>query len=177
MAASGQRRITHWRDRQPGWRSPRRGGCADHHETKKYGLRMRRGSPMSRHETPMTEGFWKSSAHGLFIAEYPLVQRGADRAPRYVARRTSRSWQMARLRFALWQTSNCYSNKDWPYGHVLDGPSALFRTLGARMRGSVGSINFVVPSVGRCIAPAFKAVFRSRGLAFRSDECAPLQTD
>ena len=45
---------------------------------------MRRGIPMSRHETPMTEGFWKSSAHGLFIAEYPLVQRGADRAPRYV---------------------------------------------------------------------------------------------
>ena len=41
---------------------------------------------MSRHETPLTEGFWKSSAHGLFIAEYTLVQRGADRAPRYVRR-------------------------------------------------------------------------------------------
>lgn len=39
---------------------------------------------MSKHETPMTEGFWESSARGLFIAEYPLVQRGADRAPRYV---------------------------------------------------------------------------------------------
>jgi hypothetical protein len=39
---------------------------------------------MSKHETPMTEGFWQSTAHGLFIAEYPLVERGADRAPRYV---------------------------------------------------------------------------------------------
>ena len=32
----------------------------------------------------MTEGFWESAARGLFIAEYPLVERGADRAPRYV---------------------------------------------------------------------------------------------
>jgi len=39
---------------------------------------------MSKHETPMTEGFWQSAAHGLFVAEYPLVQRGADRALRYV---------------------------------------------------------------------------------------------
>ena len=39
---------------------------------------------MSKHETPMTEGFWQSSARGLFIAEYPLVQRGTDRAPRLV---------------------------------------------------------------------------------------------
>ena len=39
---------------------------------------------MSKHETPMTEGFWESNARGLFIAEYPLVERGADRAPRYV---------------------------------------------------------------------------------------------
>ena len=39
---------------------------------------------MSKHETPMTEGFWQSTAHGLFIAEYPLVQRGADRARRCV---------------------------------------------------------------------------------------------
>jgi hypothetical protein len=39
---------------------------------------------MSKHETPMTEGFWESNARGLFIAEYPLVQRSADRAPRYV---------------------------------------------------------------------------------------------
>jgi hypothetical protein len=39
---------------------------------------------MSKHETPMTKGFWQSAAHGLFVAEYPLVQRGADRAPRYV---------------------------------------------------------------------------------------------
>jgi hypothetical protein len=39
---------------------------------------------MSKHETPMTEGFWQSQAPGLFIAEYPLVQRGADRAQRLV---------------------------------------------------------------------------------------------
>ena len=39
---------------------------------------------MSKHETPMTEGFWESTARGLFIAEYPLVERGADRAPRKV---------------------------------------------------------------------------------------------
>jgi hypothetical protein len=32
----------------------------------------------------MTEGFWESTVHGLFIAEYPLVERGVDRAPRYV---------------------------------------------------------------------------------------------
>ena len=39
---------------------------------------------MSKHETPMTEGFWESNARGLFIAEYPLVQRGADRGLRCV---------------------------------------------------------------------------------------------
>ena len=39
---------------------------------------------MSKHETRITEGFWESTAHGLFIAEYPLVKRGADRAPRHV---------------------------------------------------------------------------------------------
>jgi len=39
---------------------------------------------MSKHETPMTEGFWESQAPGLFIAEYPLVQRGADRSQRLV---------------------------------------------------------------------------------------------
>jgi hypothetical protein len=32
----------------------------------------------------MTEGFWQSSARGLFIAEYPLVHPDADRAPRRV---------------------------------------------------------------------------------------------
>jgi hypothetical protein len=39
---------------------------------------------MSKHETPMTEGFWQSQAPGLFIAEYQLVERGADRASRKV---------------------------------------------------------------------------------------------
>jgi hypothetical protein len=37
---------------------------------------------MSKRETPMTEGFWLSQAHGLFFAEYPLVIRGLDRARR-----------------------------------------------------------------------------------------------
>ena len=39
---------------------------------------------MSKHETPMTEGFWESQAPGLFFAEYQLVKRGADRSRRLV---------------------------------------------------------------------------------------------
>jgi hypothetical protein len=39
---------------------------------------------MSKRETPMTEGFWLSQAHGLFFAEYPLVRGAADRATRLV---------------------------------------------------------------------------------------------
>lgn len=39
---------------------------------------------MSKHETPMTEGFWLSQARGLFIPEFPLVQRATDRATRLV---------------------------------------------------------------------------------------------
>jgi hypothetical protein len=39
---------------------------------------------MSKHETPMTEGFWLSQARGLFIPEYPLVQAAADRGVRRV---------------------------------------------------------------------------------------------
>jgi hypothetical protein len=39
---------------------------------------------MSKHETPMTEGFWQSKAHGLLIAEYPLVRSAADRGARRV---------------------------------------------------------------------------------------------
>jgi len=30
---------------------------------------------MSKNETPMTEGFWRSHAKGTFLAEYPLVRR------------------------------------------------------------------------------------------------------
>jgi hypothetical protein len=33
---------------------------------------------MSKHETPMTEGFWQSSAKGTFLAEYPLVRRTSE---------------------------------------------------------------------------------------------------
>ena len=39
---------------------------------------------MSKHETPMTEGFWESQAPGLFIAEFPLVRAAADRGARLV---------------------------------------------------------------------------------------------
>jgi hypothetical protein len=39
---------------------------------------------VSKHETQMTEGFWQSKARGLFFAEYPLVRRAVDRAPRLV---------------------------------------------------------------------------------------------
>lgn len=39
---------------------------------------------MSKRETPMTEGFWLSQAHGLFIAEFPLVRAAADRGARLV---------------------------------------------------------------------------------------------
>jgi hypothetical protein len=39
---------------------------------------------VSQREIKMTEGFWKSKAHGLFFAEYPLVRKAADRAPRFV---------------------------------------------------------------------------------------------
>lgn len=39
---------------------------------------------MSKRETPMTEGFWRSQQRGTFIAEYPLVLRGPDRAQRLV---------------------------------------------------------------------------------------------
>ena len=43
------------------------------------------GSPRSRALlVRSTEGFWQSQAPGLFIAEYPLVQRGADRSQRLV---------------------------------------------------------------------------------------------
>lgn len=33
---------------------------------------------MSKHETPMTKGFWQSVAHGAFIPEYPLARRTSD---------------------------------------------------------------------------------------------------
>jgi hypothetical protein len=39
---------------------------------------------MSKHETPLTEGFWKSLGHGTYIPEYPLVRKSADRSARYV---------------------------------------------------------------------------------------------
>jgi hypothetical protein len=37
---------------------------------------------MSKHETAMTEGFWRSQAQGAFLAEYPLVRAAADRGAR-----------------------------------------------------------------------------------------------
>jgi hypothetical protein len=40
--------------------------------------------PMSKRETPMTEGFWQSQAPGLFIAEYPLVRPAKDQGIRLV---------------------------------------------------------------------------------------------
>jgi hypothetical protein len=39
---------------------------------------------MSKREAPMTEGFWLSQTHGLFISEFPLVQAAADRGVRRV---------------------------------------------------------------------------------------------
>lgn len=39
---------------------------------------------MSKHETPMTEGFWMSEAHGAFVPEYPLLKTtDPDRAQRW----------------------------------------------------------------------------------------------
>jgi hypothetical protein len=38
---------------------------------------------VSKHETPMTEGFWQVAARGAFIPEYPLVQRASDRSSRW----------------------------------------------------------------------------------------------
>lgn len=37
---------------------------------------------MSKHETPMTEGFWSSLGRGAYIPEYLLVQGTQDRSPR-----------------------------------------------------------------------------------------------
>ena len=39
---------------------------------------------MSKHETPMTEGFWTTVAHGAFLPEYPLIaQPGPDAQQRW----------------------------------------------------------------------------------------------
>ncbi|WP_262271832.1 uracil-DNA glycosylase [Microvirga yunnanensis] len=38
---------------------------------------------MSKHETPMTEGFWVFLNQGTYIPEYPLVERAQDRSPRW----------------------------------------------------------------------------------------------
>ena len=98
---------------------------------------------MSTHETPMTEGFWESTVHGLFIAEYPLVERGVDRAPRYVDGLILPDEPHGRDK---WRDHASLSGRRvvvivWG---IPDGPSALFRTLGARTRCIVSSINFVV---------------------------------
>lgn len=38
---------------------------------------------MSKHETPMTEGFWAFFGRGAYLPEYPLVQRAQDRSSRW----------------------------------------------------------------------------------------------
>ena len=38
---------------------------------------------MSKHETPLTAGFWLTVANGAFVPEYPLVRRAGDCGARY----------------------------------------------------------------------------------------------
>jgi hypothetical protein len=39
---------------------------------------------MSKHETALTEGFWRALGHGAYIPEYPLVRKSADQSARFV---------------------------------------------------------------------------------------------
>jgi hypothetical protein len=39
---------------------------------------------VSKNETPVTEGFWMSAAHGAFIPEYPLILKpGTETSQRW----------------------------------------------------------------------------------------------
>jgi hypothetical protein len=86
----------------------------------------------------------------LFIAEYPLVQRGADRSQRLVdglilpdEPNGRGKWRdhasLSGRRVVVIQT------KKGRMGMYPDGSGALFRTIGARIRCIVSSINFIVP--------------------------------
>jgi hypothetical protein len=45
-------------------------------------LRREKAVAMSKLESPLTEGFWQTSANGAFIPEYPIVQRGVHQERR-----------------------------------------------------------------------------------------------
>ena len=135
---------------------------------------------MSKRETPITEGFWLSQGRRTFFAEYPLVRGAADRATRLVdglilpeEPHGRGNWRnhasLSGRRVIVIQT------KVGRMGMYLMGQHS-FRTLSARLRCSVRSFNFIVPSARWCIAPTFEAISRSRSLVVRSKQSSYLQT-
>ena len=136
---------------------------------------LRQGEPMSKHETTIMEGFWRSHARGAFLPEYPLVRTQTDRAMRRADAIILPDEPHGRANVHDYPSLSgrkviVVQTKPGLMGMYFNGSSPLFSSSRNGSRSNQRSLHITVPPDRRSTASALGAVSRGRGMAIRSGQ-------